>query len=64
MTPRETRSRTNFSVRRQFVEQLLQLDQAYHMSELENNIGVVEGLREINDALFLVLYSKCLRHLL
>src|SRR5215472_10082076 len=64
VAPRETCSRVYFVNRRQLFEQLMELDQAHHMSELEDHIGVIECLRQVNDAVFLVIYAQCLRHLL
>src|SRR6516162_11727860 len=64
MTTRETRSRGDLATCSQPIEEILKLDQAQHMSELKKHIGVVERLRQIDDAVFLVIYSERLCHLL
>jgi hypothetical protein len=52
MTTRETCSWIDFDTFCQLVEVIPQLDQAQHMSELEDHIGAIERLGQINDAVF------------
>ena len=62
MTTREARSHGDFGAGGQLIEEILKLDQAQHMSELEEYIGVVERLGQIDDAVFLVVNAQRLCH--
>src|SRR6516165_8298965 len=64
MTTRETCSYGDFATGGQLIEEILKLDQAQHMSELEEYIGVVERLGQIDDAVFLIIDPQRLCHLL
>src|SRR5262249_22072500 len=61
---RQTCSRADFAAGGQLIKQILKLDQAQHMSELEKHIGVVERLGQIDDVVFLIVDAQRLCHLL